>query len=554
MNRLAVLLVVLALAAAGCSQKSAPIIEVGSQVVTVADYEHAAASALGRYMGAPDQAKAEFIADLRRRALLLEQAHRLGYDTSAVLANGTQDEERRLLLQALYTKLAPQAQPVSEAEVKALYEARKEESHVSLIYTSSHGTALTAKARTRAGEPFEQVARTYSIMGVLPPNGDVGWIAPGSMPNPLDDALRKQVIGKVGGPYKTRDGWFLMRVSERRAAAIGEFDAQRAALTELARTRKQSAAFNRAYQSLKAEYAVEAAPGGSQLLFRAINPVSPLTPTPEMLATPLATWRRGTYALADALTDLRRPDVQPPPYQLLPGIEIWIEAQVMRRVAMTEAHRRHLEEDPAIAASLKARREQALMEGVYNLAIAAVPPPGPELVAMAWERVKPQFQRLETAHVAVYTTPDSAMVMSVARMGQSSGSLVESVKRVDSPGKVVETDVKFPNPDPAWEALTAMFTQQQPGAWFGPEKRANDWRIIQLMDKTMAQQQWEELPAGLQQNIAASAGELARDQRFQQYTDSLATAFKPRMHEDRIAKLPWPIAPVVPDAAGAAAR
>ena len=126
MNRLVVLVVVLTLAAAGCSPKSAPIIEVGSQVVTVADYEHAAASALGRYMGTPDQAKAEFISDLRRRALLLEQAHRMGYDTSAVLTNSTQDEERRLLLQALYTKLAPQAQPVSEALgiIQMGYEAR----------------------------------------------------------------------------------------------------------------------------------------------------------------------------------------------------------------------------------------------------------------------------------------------------------------------------------------------------------------------------------------------------------------------------------------------
>jgi hypothetical protein len=157
--------------------------------------------------------------------------------------------------------------------------------------------------------------------------------------------------------------------------------------------------------------------------------------------------------------------------------------------------------------------------------------------------VKPQFQRLESAQIAVYTTPDSARAMQVARMGQSSGSLDEAVKRVDSSHKPQPVTITFPNPDPAWEVFVAMFTQQRPGAWFGPEKRANDWRIIQLLDKTMAQQQWEELPEGLRQNIAASASELARDQRFQVYTDSLAAAFKPRVHEDRIAKLPWPVQP-----------
>ena len=536
------LLVVSALAAAGCSSKSAPIIEVGSQVVTVADYERAARGAEGQYMGLPEQAKAEFVSDLRRRVLLLEQAHRLGHDTSSALANLHADEERRLLLQALYSELAPQAQPVSDAEVRALYEARKEESHVHLIYTSSRQTAVTAKDRIRGGEPFEQVAHTYSIAGVLPPDGDVGWIAPGSMPNPLDDALRRQVVGEVGGPYQTRDGFFLMRISERRRRETGTFEAQRASLTELARQRKQSAAFNRAYNSLKQEYAVAEVPGGPQLMFRAINPVSPLTPTPEMRATPLATWRGGTYTLGDAFTDLQRGDVQPPPYHLLPGVEIWIEAQVMRRVAMTEARRRHLDQQPAIAASLKARREQMLMEGVYNLAVAAVPPPGPELVAMAWERVKPQFRRLETVQVAVYTTPDSAKMAQVARMRETSGSLEEAAKRADGANPAQVMEVKYPNPDPAWEVFVAMFTQQQPGAVFGPEKRATDWRMIQLLDKTMAQQQWEEIPEGLRQNIAASASELARDQRFQQYTDSLAAVFKPRVHEDRIAKLPWPVA------------
>jgi hypothetical protein len=543
------LLVVLALAAAGCSSKNAPIIEVGSQVVTVADYERAARGAEGQYPGLPEQAKAEFISDLRRRVLLLEQAHRLGHDTSSALANINADEERRLLLQALYSELAPQAQAVSDAEVRALHEARKQESHVSLIYTSSRGTAITAKERIRGGEPFDQVARTYSIAGVLPPDGDVGWIAPGSMPNPLDDALRRQVVGEVGGPYQTRDGFFLMRVSERRQRDAGAFEAQRASLTELARQRKQSAAFNRAYNSLKQEYAVTEVPGGAQLMFRAINPVSPLTPTPEMRATPLATYAGGRYTLGDAFTDLQRGDVQPPPYNLLPGVEIWIEAQVMRRVAMIEARRRHLDQQPAIAASLKARREQALMEGVYNLAVAAVPPPGPELVAMAWERVKPQFRRLEKVQIAVYTTPDSAKMAQVARMRETSGSLEEAVRRADAANPAQMMEVPYPNPDPAWEVFVAMFTQQQPGAVFGPEKRATDWRMIQLLDKTMAQQQWEEIPEGLRQNIAASASELARDQRFQQYTDSLATVFKPRVHEERIAKLPWPVPGATPQQA-----
>ncbi len=538
----AVVLTLAVIACAGCSRKSEPIIEVGSQVVTVADYERAGRGAEAQYPGLPAQAKGEFVADLRRRALLLEQAHRLGHDTTTLLVNLMRDEEHRLLLQSLYSKLAPRSQPVSEAEVKALYEARKQEAHIWLIYSSSRETALSAQARLRAGEPFSDVARTFSLAGVLPATGDMGWISPGAMPDPLDGALRSQPLNEAGGPYETRDGWFVMRVSERRPRDEGTFESQRAGLENLARQRKQSAAVERAYRSMKDDFDVKPTPGGAQLLFRALSPVSPLTPTPEMLATSLASYRGGTYTLNDALTDMRRADVQRPPFNLLPAIEIWIEAQVMRRVSFLEAQRRHIGDEPDVTASLKAKREQTLMEGVYSLAVATVPAPGPELVALAWERVKPQFTKLESVRVAQFTTADSALAMRVVREAGPGGPLVDVVKKVAPSENVAVTDVHYPNEDPAWAVFQAMFTQQQPGAWFGPEKTAQGWRILQLVGKTVAQQQWEELPEPLRQNIAASAGELARDQRFQQFTDSLATAFQPRMHQDRIAKLKWPVA------------
>ncbi len=535
------LMLALLLALAGCSPGSKPIIQVGSQRVTVQDYERAARSAEAQYPGLPDQAKAQFVNDLRRRALLLELAHRSGHENDPFVLNNARDEERRLLLQSLYARVAPQGQRVTEAETRALYEARKQEAHIWMIYASSRATALAAQARLRAGEPFIRVSQVYTLPGLLPADGDMGFIAPGALPDPLDKALRDQPIDQVGGPYEMREGWFLMKVSERRPREQGPYESLRASLEELARQRKYRAAFNRAYLDMKQDYDVRSALGGSQLLFRVSSPVDPIEPTPEMRRAPLATYRGGTYTLGDALTDLQRADAQRPPFQLLPAIEIWIEAQVMTRVALIEARRRHLHEEPDVAASLRARREQSLMEGVYAIAVASVPPPGPEQVAMAWERVKPQFTRLQSARVAVFETPDSVLVMRVAGAGGLSGPLADAVKKVDPTLAVRVTDVRYPSDDPAWAVLQAMFTQQQPGAWFGPEKAATGWRILQLVDKTVAQQTWEELPEPLRQNIAGSAAELARDARFEQFTDSLTAAYQPRVDEKAIARLPWPV-------------
>jgi hypothetical protein len=531
----------LSLALLGCSSKNRPIITVGSQKVTVAEFEHVARGAQAQYEGTPEAAKGQFVQDLERRALMMELAHRQGLETSSSVVNAERENEQRALIQSLYGRIANPAQRVSEAEAQALYEARKTEALVWLIYTSSEQASRAALARLRAGEPFEQVSRSYSLPGLLPPDGNMGWISPGALPDPLDGALRSQKLNEVGGPYSSREGWFLLKVAERRPKEQGAYEVQRSTMLDLMRQRKQRAAFNHAYQDLKDEYDVQAAPGGAQLLFRVESAVSPITPTPDQRQMPLATYRGGVYTLNDALTDLQRVDIQKPPFALLPAIEIWIEAQVMTRVAMLEARRRHLNEEPDVAASLKAQREQAILNGIYQMAVAGVPAPGPDLVKMAWERVRHMYTKLESAHLAVLEVADSSVARRVHEAHATAPLLADAAKQVDPALKVTETTVKFPTTDEQWTTLASMFTQQQPGAWYGPEQRPKGYRFIQLLDKQMGEQQFEELPPSVQQSIAGSASELARDQRFNVFTDSLSKAYHPVVDHDLIAKLPWPV-------------
>ena len=67
-------------------------------------------------------------------------------------------------------------------------------------------------------------------------------------------------------------------------------------------------------------------------------------------------------------------------------------------------------------------------------------------------------------------------------------------------------------------------------------------RLIRV-NRTRAdyQQKFEELPPATQQNITSSAAELARDARFQQFSDSLVQAYKPTVDKVLLEKLPWPV-------------
>jgi parvulin-like peptidyl-prolyl isomerase len=539
---LGVLLAVLAASLlAGCSSADRPLARVGSQKVTVEDYRLAASGAGAQYRGLPDAAKAQLVQDLVSRAMMLELAHRLGHDTAAVVLRSDRDNERRALVQQLFVHIASPVQPVSEAEARALYEARKQEAQVSMIYASSRESALGAQARINAGEPFARVAQSMSLPGMLPPDGEMGPILPGSLPEPLDGAVRNLPVGVVGGPYETGEGWFLVKITRRRPHEQGSWEQQRSALFEQERKRKQSAALGRAYRDLKAEWQMEQVVGGSQLLFHVLSPLEPLRPTPEQRRTPLATYAGGTYTLQDALDELQDVSVQRPPAQLLPAVQLWIENQAMLRVAVLEARRRHLHEEPQVVAALRRQHEEMLLEGVYQNAVAGVPPPGPELVRMAWEQLKDRFTRLGDVRVASVVVADSSTLLKLIHTGANVRSLTEAVKQVDSSLAVTDTTVHYPNNDPGWNTLVAMFTQMQPGAWYGPEPLAHGWRILQMVDKTVIQQSFEELPPATQQNIAGSAAELGREARFRQFTDSLSRAYMPVIDRPLLAKLPWPV-------------
>ena len=532
-----------ALALSSCSPEDQPLIRVGNQKVTVRDFARAGRSAQGQYEGSPELAKATLVQDLERRALMLELAHRLGQERSPALDNVGRENEQRALVQTLYARIASPVQRVSEAEARALYEARKTEAEVWLVYSPSYESARMAAARIHSGERFEQVARGYNPPGVLPPDGNMGMISPGALPEPLDSALRAQPTGAIGGPYPSREGWFVMKIAQRRPHEQGPYESLRPGMIDLMRQRKQRAAFNRAYLDMKADYDVQPGPGGAQLLFHVGNAVDPLKPSADQRRMPLGTYRGGVYTLEDALLDLQRSDAARPAFNLLPSIEIWIESQVMTRVAVLEARRRHLDEEPDLVASLKAQRDQFLLDGVYQAAVANVPPPGPEQVRAVWERVKSRFSKLDTVRLAILELSDSALAGRISMMRASEPSLAEAAKRVDPSLTVTEKLVVYPTREPDWQLLEAMFTSQQPGAWFGPERRAKGWRFIEMLGKATKQQAFEELPQGIQQNISNGAAELVRDARFKQFTDSLAAAFHPVVYRDRIAGLPWPVPP-----------
>lgn len=66
----------------------------------------------------------------------------------------------------------------------------------------------------RDGADFSSLARSFSQSGTASAGGDLGWIAPGQLPDELDAALQSLSPGMVSAPIRSITGFYLLYVTD----------------------------------------------------------------------------------------------------------------------------------------------------------------------------------------------------------------------------------------------------------------------------------------------------------------------------------------------------
>jgi len=131
------------------------------------------------------------------------------------------------------------------------------------------------------------------------------------------------------------------------------------------------------------QYHVTVEAGASQALFARHNspkdtvmvgnsrmPV-PATPTPAEARQVLVRYdsaegKPGAYTLGEAILDLQDASRPGPNWSIMPMIDQWLKNAVLQRVALIEARRRHLGEEPALARQARAQVENKLLQTTYE--------------------------------------------------------------------------------------------------------------------------------------------------------------------------------------------
>jgi peptidyl-prolyl cis-trans isomerase C len=535
------------LALAGCGPESRPVARVGQHTLTVADFQRAARRA-GNAMRLPaEQARPLVLEQMVTNELLLIAARAHGLDTMTSTRNQARALAEQALLGALSAQLSSPDPGVTEAEARKLYEWRKTQSDVQLVYTADSASIQVALRRIAAGEPMSQVADEFGGSGTLPPGGKLGNRLPGSLPWPVDDAARTLPVGQVGGPYHAAMGWFLVRVSGRTPAEVRPFEQDRATLEGVIRQRKWQGALFAGVAGLGAEWHLALAPDAGQALFHALSPgrvgaLGNSPPTAAERTQVLARFDGGAYTLGDAWDDLSRPELNKPNSSLVPSLSAWVRERAVLRVAVAEARRRHLDEDPAVAGPLADQVDDLLLQGEYARLTAGIAPPDEASLRATWEGLKDRYPMLREARVQWAVIADTAKIMAIGRNSEK-GSLRDIAREIDPAIVVHEESLRFPNGDPRWAGAHGMLQQMEPGQWASPEITDGGVRLLQLVDKAQGPVSWEQLPPDVQQSLASNVMQRARGERVAAYTDSLRRAVNPVLLPDALRNVPWPSLP-----------
>ena len=549
----AALFAALAFAAAGCSSHSDELIRVGNRTITVEDYKSVARGNESAYPGSPDSAKRALLQDLLSRQLMLREADERGLTKDpAVIAYRRQTEDE-VLWRALGTRFAPRDIGVSEGEVRQLVAWRDTASHLLVIYTLDKLGADAAAAELRRGTPFAAVADRFNPAGIMPPGGDLGFLTPGSLVAPLDRLLRTVPVGRVIGPVEAPgEGWFVIEVTAREYRPQPPLQTQAALVHEMLRQRKQRLVSMRAFEDLKREYHLAIAPDAAPLLFRRYQAPQaqlqglgaqtlPPTPSADDPRTTLATWDGGTLTLADALSDLTRPDVEAPPWNVTPLIASWVERRAVMRIGAVEARRRRLQEEPDVHREIEERVNNYILQSLYNSDIVPETDATEADVRAFYESVKDRFQRLDAITVETVTTPDSAAANRLALHGGHAPSLEEALKMAGLEAAIVEKTIVYPNHDPVWAPLQALCMGVPPGGMGGPVLTKDGWLVFRVKSKIQQAQDFEKLPPELMQVLRERASEMKRDTVLRAHTEHYAKMYHPVVHPERLARIPWPI-------------
>jgi len=112
-------------------------------------------------------------------------------------------------------------------------------------------------ARVKKGEDFAKLAKEYSMDATASNGGDVGMTPRGSLAPEYEEAAFALPVGGISGVVRTRIGYHIIKVTEKRKAGVAYFDEVKPSLTEFIKNQKTDAELEKVVDVLRRTAKIE---------------------------------------------------------------------------------------------------------------------------------------------------------------------------------------------------------------------------------------------------------------------------------------------------------
>jgi peptidyl-prolyl cis-trans isomerase C len=153
--------------------------------------------------------------------LMAQEARRLGLDRDPAGQRRLEMARERIMSNLLVENMV--SQQVTEEAIDKMYaeQVRLQQANdkvsVAHILVETEDEASRLFKKIERGETFESLVFNHSKdTRTRMENGDLGFVAPNDLADPFPVVIANTPVGEVSPPFKTAEGWHILKVKDRR--------------------------------------------------------------------------------------------------------------------------------------------------------------------------------------------------------------------------------------------------------------------------------------------------------------------------------------------------
>lgn len=207
-----------------------------------------------------DKGKREFLEEIIKRELLLQEAKKAGIEKDKVLLDRIEEMKERLILNEFLQREVEGRLVTTDKELEDYYNLHKEEfkspdeAKISQIVVRSDQDAREVLKRLRKGSDFARIARELSIdAATRNSGGDVGVLQRGKIHPELDSVIFAMNEGEISDPIKTESGYHIMKLQKKIPGLPLSFNDAKNILSQRYQIEKRSKVFEDLFVRLKSK-------------------------------------------------------------------------------------------------------------------------------------------------------------------------------------------------------------------------------------------------------------------------------------------------------------